>query len=338
MEQAESGARLRVLVRGAGVAGLTSAVTLAERGADVTLLEVSAELGAGAASWMAGGMLAPWCEAESAPPEVTRDSLESVDWWASHVPGVVRNGTLVLAPPRDEGDIARFGRRTSHFDLVDAARIAELEPDLDGRFNKGLFFPAEGHVDPRLALAALRDRLVALGGTVRMNAPAGDVPADLAAGGFDRVVDCTGVAARPHLKGLRAMRGEMLLLRCPDVTLHRPVRMLHPRIPVYIVPRADHLFMVGATMVESENAGGMTLRSMVELLTAAYVLHPAFGEAEIVETGVGLRPAYPDNVPAVTVQGRTVYVNGMYRHGFLLSPSRARQAADIVFGTAEAAA
>ncbi|MBB2198206.1 glycine oxidase ThiO [Gluconacetobacter sp. 1c LMG 22058] len=332
MTKMESGGRPRVLVRGAGVAGLTSAVTLAERGADVVLLEIGGREGSGA-SWMAGGMLAPWCEAESAPPEVTRDSLESVEWWAAHVPDVARNGTLVLAPPRDVGDIARFARRTSHFQTVDGARIAELEPDLEGRFDKGLFFPEEGHLDPREALGALRARLVTLGGTIIVNAPAermAEVPWHGARP--DWVVDCTGIAAENRLTGLRGVRGEMVLLRCHEVTLSRPVRMLHPRIPVYIVPRADHLFMVGATMVESESLASMTLRSMVELLTAAYVLHPAFGEAEIVETGVGVRPAYPDNVPAVTVEGRTVHVNGMYRHGFLLSPSRARQVGDIVFG------
>ncbi|MBB2202431.1 glycine oxidase ThiO [Gluconacetobacter tumulisoli] len=327
-----SGTRLRILVRGAGVSGLVTAVTLAERGADVTLAEIGSRVGSGA-SWMAGGMLAPWCEAESAPPEVTRQSVDSLDWWASHVPGVARNGSLVLAPPRDVGEIARFGRRTSHFQTLDGPGIAALEPDLGDRFGKGLFFPDEGHVDPRDALRALRDRLVDLGARVLF-----DAPPDGPDGGYDRVVDCTGIAARARLAGLRGVRGEMLLLRCSDVTLHRPVRMLHPRIPVYIVPRADHLFMVGATMVESENAGGMTVRSMVELLTAAYVLHPAFGEAEIVESGAGLRPAYPDNMPAVTVEGRTVYVNGMYRHGFLLSPARARQAADIVFGTGPGAA
>lgn len=336
MTKGETGARPQVLVRGAGVAGLTSAVELAQRGADVALLEIGSREGAGA-SWMAGGMLAPWCEAESAPAEVTRDSLESIDWWAAHVPDVVRNGTLVLAPPRDVADIARFSRRTSHFQAVDGTRIAELEPDLEGRFDKGLFFPEEGHLDPREALAALRERLVALGGTIRVNAPADRLPDDPWHGARpDWVVDCTGIAAENRLTGLRGVRGEMVLLRCHEVTLHRPVRMLHPRIPVYIVPRADHLFMVGATMVESESLASMTLRSMVELLTAAYVLHPAFGEAEIVETGVGVRPAYPDNVPAVTVQGRTVYVNGMYRHGFLLSPSRARRVGDIVFGAVAA--
>ena len=90
--------------------------------------------------------------------------------------------------------------------------------------------------------------------------------------------------------------------------------------------------MVGATMIESENAGGMTVRSITELLNAAWVLHPAFAEAEILEMGTGLRPSFPDNMPRVIQKGRTVYINGMYRHGFLLSPARAREAADIVFG------
>ena len=60
---------MRVTVVGAGVAGLTTALTLAERGARVTLVERSRELG-GNASWLAGGMLAPFCEGESAPPSV----------------------------------------------------------------------------------------------------------------------------------------------------------------------------------------------------------------------------------------------------------------------------
>lgn len=316
----------RILVKGAGVAGMTAAVTLAERGGRVTLYDPGGRVGAGA-SWFAGGMLAPWCEAESAPPEVTAQSVDSVDWWAEHVPDVVRAGSLVLAPPRDVGEVARFGRRTSHFETVDAARIGELEPDLSGRFHKGLFFAQEGHVDPRKALVALLESLKALGGQAIFEAQHAPNPAE-----FDWVVDCTALAVRQNLAGLRGMRGEMVLLRCPDVTLHRPVRMLHPRIPIYIVPRAEHVFMVGATMIESENAGGMTVRSITELLNAAWVLHPAFAEAEILEMGTGLRPSFPDNMPRVIQEGRTVYINGMYRHGFLLSPARARDAADIVFG------
>lgn len=317
-----------ILVKGAGVAGMTAAVTLAERGGVVTLYDSGGRVGAGA-SWMAGGMLAPWCEAESAPPEVTEQSIESVDWWAAHVPDVTRAGSLVLAPARDVGEVARFGRRTSHFETIDGAEIARLEPDLAGRFHKGLFFADEGHVDPRKALVSLLARLEALGGEAVFSAA--NEPDEA---GFDWVVDCTGLNVRQDLPNLRGVRGEMLLLRCPDVELHRPVRMLHPRIPIYIVPRADHVFMVGATMIESENAGGMTVRSMTELLNAAWTLHPGFAEAEILEMGTGLRPSYPDNMPRVVQDGRRVFVNGMYRHGFLLSPARAREAADIIFGQA----
>ncbi|GBR31561.1 MULTISPECIES: FAD-dependent oxidoreductase [Komagataeibacter] len=315
-----------VLVRGAGVSGLTAAVTLAERGARVSVHECGGRVGWGA-SWKAGGMLAPWCEAESATPEVTAQSLASLDWWDAHVPGVDRNGTLVLAPPRDVREIMRFARRTSHFSTIGEGEIAQMEPDLADRFSRALFFAGEGHVNPRDALNALAARVVELGGSLRFN-----VPVDAGTAGYDWVVDCTGIAARDRMTDMRGVRGEMLLLRCPDVTLHRPVRMLHPRIPIYVVPRAGHVYMVGATMIESENAGPMTLRSMVEMLGAVYALHPAFGEAEILETGTGLRPSYPDNMPAVRRQGRHIHINGMYRHGFLLSPVRAAEAADIVFG------
>ncbi|WP_212374263.1 FAD-dependent oxidoreductase [Acetobacter persici] len=319
----------RILVKGAGVAGMTASVTLAERGAQVTLYESGGRIGAGA-SWMAGGMLAPWCEAESAPPEVTAQSVDSADWWAAHVPDVVRAGSLVLAPPRDVGEIARFGRRTSHFQTIGTEEIASLEPDLAGRFHKALFFADEGHVDPRKALLALGRTLEALGGTVVLDGA--HAPDE---GAFDWIVDCTGLTVGNTVSALhaplRGVRGEMLLLRCPDVVLHRPVRMLHPRIPIYIVPRADHVFMVGATMIESENAGGMTVRSMTELLNAVWTLHPGFAEAEILEMGTGLRPSYPDNMPAVVRDGRHIYINGMYRHGFLLSPARAREAADMIF-------
>src|ERR1700735_3005945 len=148
-----------VSVIGAGVACLATATALVERGAEVTILERSAELG-GNASWLAGGMLAPFCEGESAPATVVERGAKALDWWAARVPGVMRNGTLVVAPPRDVGEIDRFAARTREWERVDADAIAGLEPDLAGRFRKGLFFPSEGHLDPRVAMAALRDGLL----------------------------------------------------------------------------------------------------------------------------------------------------------------------------------
>ena len=144
------------------------------------------------------------------------------------------------------------------------------------------------------------------------------------------VVDCRGLAARDRLTDLRGVKGEMLILRCPEVSLARPVRLLHPRFPLYIVPRADHRFMIGATMIESDERGRVTARSVVELLNAAYALHPAFAEAEIVELGCDARPAFPDNLPRIRRHGETVFVNGLYRHGFLLAPALARRAAAVL--------
>ncbi|BBD36116.1 glycine oxidase ThiO [Aminobacter sp. Y103A] len=319
---------MKVLIKGAGVAGLTAAFELAIRGAAVTVAETRLSLG-GNASWFAGGMLAPWCERESAEQPVLDLGRDAADWWDTATPGqVTRAGTLVVAAPRDAGELDRFASRTSGYRPFDENEIAQLEPDLSGRFRRALFFPDEAHLDPRRAMAALHNRLAAMGVEFRFGADARHIS------GFDRRIDCTGMAAEDD--GLRGVRGEMLILRTPDVSLSRPVRLLHPRFPLYVVPRADHHFMVGATMIESQSGGPVTARSMMELLGAAYALHPAFGEAEVLETGVGVRPAFPDNLPRVETGGDTVAINGLYRHGFLLAPAMARRAAEIVFRQHEA--
>jgi len=317
-----------VLVRGAGVAGLTAAHELAAGGAAVTLVETGDAVGRGA-SWFAGGMLAPDCEAEMAEESVSRLGREALPWWRDRFPALTsQNGTLVVAPSRDSAELDRFAARTSGHVPLDAEGIAALEPDLAGRFRRALFFPEEGHLDPRAVMEELHRRLLAMGVRIAI----GPAAAEEATGrDFQVTVDCTGIARAPHDAALRGVRGEMLYLRTGDVGLSRSIRLLHPRIPVYVVPRGDGRFMVGATMIESLADGPITARSTMELLNAAYALHPAFGEAEIVETGVGVRPAYPDNLPRAVWAGDEIVINGLYRHGFLLSPALARQAARMVF-------
>lgn len=316
---------LTAAVVGAGVVGLACATELLARGVQVVLHERGPRIGAEACSWYAGGMLAPWCEGESAEEPVIRLGQQAADWWERHAGGVARNGTLVVAPSRDRSELRRFGQRTDHFEEIDSEAIAGLEPDLAGRFSRGLFFSAEAHLDPRQAIAALAERLVANGAALHFGSTV--EPADLDA---DIVLDCRGLAARDVLPDLRGVKGEMLLLRSDEIQLSRPVRLLHPRIPLYIVPRADGLFMVGATMIESSERSRISARAMLELLGAAYALHPAFGEAEVVEIGTDARPAFPDNLPRLTRRGRVIHVNGLYRHGFLLSPAMARMAAEAV--------
>ncbi|WP_170480908.1 FAD-dependent oxidoreductase [Ruegeria arenilitoris] len=305
-------------VIGAGVAGLTVACELSARGESVTVYDTKGLPGKQSCSWWAGGMLAPWCESEKAEEPVLRLGRKAIAWWANRTE-ITKNGTLVVANKRDAPDLKRFGRRTGGFCKIKDVQLLKLEPDLTG-FDDGLFFAEEAHLDPRRALRDLHNYLINQGVKIsRQTAPSN----------LGNTIDCRGLSARDVLKDLRGVKGEMLIIRCPDVRLSRPVRLLHPRIPLYVVPRGDGVYMLGATMIEAEDRGRITARSMLELLSAAYSLNPAFGEAEVLEVGVDLRPAFPDNLPRIRRRGRTIYANGLYRHGYLLAPALAQGVADL---------
>lgn len=290
---------------GSGVTGLCVATALMEQGEPC---EIITEPQTPAASQLAGGMLAPFCEAESAPAFVSTAGQQALCWWQNHVSQVAHQGTLVLAPPRDSRELGRFADRTRNHQWVEPA---DLETDLEGRFARGLFFAEEGHLDPRQALAELRSTLIDQGVAFRQGAPRG------------RLIDCRGIAVSDQLSDLRAVRGEMVMLQTREVAFARPLRLLHPRFPCYLVPRADGIFMLGATMVETHDTSPISARALMELLASAYAIHPAFAEARVLETGVGLRPAFADNLPAIRYQDGVFYINGMYRHGFLLAPAMA---------------
>lgn len=317
-----------ISVIGAGVVGLCVARVLRDLGAEVHVIDRGGAPGPHGCSWWAGGMLAPYCEGESAEEPVVRLGAEAAVWWQAKTGVVQQNGSLVVTPTRDHADLHRFARRTDHFVELDRAGIAELEPDLAGRFTKGLFFQSEAHLAPRAALSALRAGLER--DAVSFTQAEVD-PAEYAKRGL--TLDCRGMAAKPALSDLRGVKGEMVILSCPEVSLSRPIRLLHPRIPLYLVPRGEGIFMLGATMVESSASRHVSARAMLELLSAAYALNPAFGEAELLETGVDSRPAFADNLPRIRQNGNLITVNGFYRHGFLLAPAIARMVGELVFNS-----
>ncbi|ATP12099.1 glycine oxidase ThiO [Bartonella henselae] len=307
-----------ILIKGAGVGGLTVAFMLQQKGVSVTI-SAPPHSPVGTASWYAGGMLAPYCEKENAEQIVEDLGIQAIQWWHKTLPNlVIRKGTLVVAPTRDRGELERFSARTHHHKIINGEEIAHLEPDLAERFNHALFYENEAHLDPRQALITLKEDLIKNGVCF--------VDIETSEKKFDLVIDATGIARLGKDKNIRGVRGEMLLVRSTDIKISRPIRLLHPRFPLYIVPRQDNIFMIGATMIESDFDGAISIRSMMELLNAAYTLHPAFAEAEIIESGVGIRPSYPDNFPSVYKYGNHISINGFYRHGFLLSPEMATRA------------
>ncbi len=321
--------KLAAIIVGGGIFGLWQAFELARRGHKVTLREAMPEAETGAASRFAGGMLAPECEAEAAPPIVRELGLTSLRMWREAYPAVTTLGTLVVAGARDLAELQRFGRMTQGHNAVTADDVAALEPELAGRYARGLHYPDEAHLVPRDALAFLAGELRRLGATLQFGQPAPE-PLWMAAAAGEAVIDCRGIAAREQLPELRGVRGEMAIVRASDVALSRPVRLLHPRFPLYIVPWGDSLYMIGATTIESDSADDVTVRSALDLLATAYALNPAFGEARIVELAAGVRPAFPDNVPKIIPDGRKIIVNGAYRHGFLTAPAMAALVCDYL--------
>ena len=306
-----------VSIIGAGIAGAWQALLFAQAGHAVTLYERSdADMTLSTSHW-AGGMLAPWCEAEASEPVIGRLGIRSLDLWREHFPKTPFNGSLVVAHARDRADFERFAKLTTGHVRLDAQGLRELEPSLEGRFRDALFYEAEGHVEPRRVLPELHARIAEAGGELKFNSeqPATD-------SGTALVIDCRGLAARDLLPELRGVKGEMIIIETSEVELSRPVRLIHPRWPLYVIPRGDNRFMLGATSIEAEDTG-VTVRSALELLGAAYAVHPAFAEARIVEFGSGLRPAFPDNLPRIAIRDEKIFVNGLYRHGFLLAPALA---------------
>jgi len=305
-----------VSVIGAGIAGAWQALLFAQAGHAVTLHERSDQGMTQSTSYWAGGMLAPWCEAETSEPLISRLGIRSLGLWREHFPQTPFNGSLVVAHPRDRADFERFARLTTGHRRLDASALNELEPSLEGRFRDGLFYADEGHVEPRRVLPELHARFTAAGGMLKFNSDPTQDDID------GVVIDCRRIFARDRQDDLRGVKGEIILIETDEIKLSRPVRLIHPRWPLYVIPRGGNRFMLGATSIEADD-NGVSVRSALELLGAAYAVHPAFAEARIVEFGSGLRPAFPDNLPRISIDKEKIAVNGLYRHGFLLAPALA---------------
>ena len=289
-----------VSIIGAGIAGAWQALLFAQAGHEVTLHErsdaamtaIDQPLGrrhAGAV--LRGRGLGARHRHGSA---CARSNL-----WREHFPQTPFNGSLVVAHPRDRADFERFART----DLRPPAARRRRDGRDSNRRSKavsatGCFIADEGHVEPRRVLPQLHARITEAGGTIQLQQRR---QASRTVDGI--VIDCRGLAARDTQPELRGVKGEMIIVETDEIELSRPVRLIHPRWPLYIIPRADHQFMIGATSIEAED-NGVSVRSALELLSAAYAVHPAFAEARIVEFGSGLRPAFPDNLPRIAIAGR----------------------------------
>ncbi|MEM5404989.1 FAD-dependent oxidoreductase [Paraburkholderia unamae] len=329
-------------VLGGGLSGRLVAWRLAGEGHRVALYERGGPEGGEAAAWVAAAMLAPLAEAAVAEMLITELGVASLETWPrilAELPEPVffqRNGTLVVWHSADRTEAPLFERRVranaprsladANFVALAGAQLDAAEPALAGRFARGWLLEGEGQLDNRQALAALAAGLAARGVETHWHTTVDEAnppPARV-------TIDCRGLGAKPSLPGLRGIRGEVARVHAPGIMLTRPVRLLHPRYPLYIAPKEHDVFVIGATEIEGEDRSPVSVRSALELLSAAFAVHPAFGEARILELNTQCRPTLPDHRPALIWDGKTTLrVNGLYRHGFMIAPEVADEAARV---------
>lgn len=314
---------MRIGIAGAGLMGRLLGWRCRAAGHEVTIAERAPRASPASAAHVAAAMVAPMSELPDSEPEVAamgRAGLSAWPKWLAEL-GVSHafEGAIAVAHRADEALLSNFERLLTARSpqpprRLDRAGLEALEPDLAAAFQRGLFLPEEGWIDNRALLAALEARC----GRIAYGTDAADALLRPGAA-FDAVVDCRGADAGEP--GLRGVRGEVARLRAPEVGLTRPIRLMHPRYQLYVAPRGGAEYVVGATQIESDSRAPVTVRSALELLSAAFSLHSGFAEAEIVELAVGVRAAYDDNVPRVYWREGILRVNGLYRHGFLAAPA-----------------
>ncbi|WP_411882946.1 glycine oxidase ThiO [Polaromonas sp. YR568] len=335
---------LHIGIAGAGLAGRTLAWRLLRAGCRVNLFDARSRGDLATASMTAAAMLSPLAELAVSDDAVFALGQRSMQLWPQWIAELAaeglpvyfrREGTLVVAHAPDQSSLAHFTGLLLHklpeaaraqVHTLDAAALARAEPALAGRFGSGLMLDGEGQLANDQWMAALAVEIDRLGGTW-LEGRAVDAVEDghIACGGqsygVDVAVDARGVGARESWPQLRGVRGEVLTVECKGVSLQRPVRLMHPRYQLYVAPRPNHQFVVGATELESEDTGPVTLRSTLELGSALHSLHPAFGEARVLRLAAALRPALDDHRPTVSQRDGVWHINGLYRHGYLCAPA-----------------
>ncbi|TDJ09538.1 MAG: FAD-dependent oxidoreductase [Deltaproteobacteria bacterium] len=330
-----------VAVVGAGILGRLISFFLIEDGHSVSLFEKNGQLPSAkdSCSLTAAGMLAPFCELEYSDPLITQMGLESIAIWEKihkyfdYGFHFERKGSLVITHPRDQAELLKLKeiiKKNFKKPVYREEEVTKFEPFIKG-FGKGLYFPFEGLVDPESFFKIYNEKYLNKFENLYFNTKVEKIgPGRVDQHLFDLVIDCRGFAAKGDLKDFRGVRGELLLIEAPEVKLNSFVRLMHPRYPLYVVPKPNGRFIVGATSLECEDLSPISVRSSLELLSAIYSIHPAFGEGRIIESRVHLRPGFIDNLPKIEAEEGLIRANGLYRHGYLVSPKLAQQVFNLV--------
>ncbi len=332
------------LVIGSGLIGrLVAWRLLATNHYLVDMLSSDDKTGTHSAGYVAAAMISPATEAVTTTAMVQKIGLVSLRlWpeWLAELPQKIfyqNYGTLVVAHAGDNVEMTRFKKRAEHtlsandFTWLNKQQLAKTEPQLARQFDSAMYFPQEACLDNRHFYQQLGSLLAAqcnwqqCANITTLTEYSIDKLCRQYFGHdaskYDAVIDCRGNGARQDIDSLRSVRGEVIRIHAPDIHFHHAIRLIHPHYPFYLAPRPNNQYVLGATVIESDDMSPISVRSSLELMSALYSLHKEFAEARIVDMSTHCRPAMTDNMPSIKRVTWGYQINGFYRHGYLFSPA-----------------
>ncbi|WP_161597672.1 FAD-dependent oxidoreductase [Fluviispira multicolorata] len=335
---------MRVGIIGAGVLGRLIAIDLFKRNYKVTLYDKGDIFSSKSCSATAAGMLAPWSEAYESTQIAFELGIISLKLWPeileslNAVSLLERQGTAHLALLRDKQQLEnyfnRLNRRGIAFEAIEINKNNRKEfiGDYSHVYSIGYYFPNEATLNPREFILKCngffkKNNIIFKYNSEVIACEKNKISTEQGEFNYDLVINTMGIGAKKNFEAstetLRGVRGSLVLVNAPLVNVHSVIRLIHSRFPIYIVPRGNHNYIIGATSHETECLKPITVESLLELLSVASHFDKGFLEANLLEQRVNLRPTFTSNSPHFYTKDGVYFINGLSRNGITISPALA---------------
>jgi glycine oxidase len=320
-----------VIIAGAGIIGLSTALELRHRGMQVLLLDRGQP--GKEASGAAAGMLAPH---DPETPKALRPlALASAQLYPEYVE-VLEGASGTKVDFRRHGTITMVADHDlpEPYHRLPPEELSRLEPALVTHGGSA-FFVQEDVVDPVLLVEAARIAAKRAGVEIVTDTNVEKIVGRLArvevVTGTEVIVAAAVVNCRGAWSGtpVKPRKGQSMYV------LPRNAGLLQHTIvapDVYLVPRSSGKVFIGATVEDVGYDKSVNPATIRDLHQSAAKLVPELGSAKIIDSWAGLRPGSPDDLPLLgATETEGVFVaSGHFRNGILLAPLTARIMADLV--------